>query len=160
VNRRRFLFSIVPSRAGEPPPYEGVHPDGAGSHAAERVPVNFKELKDLAENCDLLVLPAVPEAAANDGLIEIIGRLDKLQSERFRVLLAKVPPRPKTDGEKLRAELEKVGIPVFKAEIPLLTAFDRAYTGGVLVRDVKRDPYALFAWEAYEAAGREMIDGR
>jgi len=121
---------------------------------------NDEELKDLAENCDLLVLPAVPEAAANDGLIEIIGRLDKLQSERFRVLLAKVPPRPKTDGEKLRAELETVGIPVFKAEIPLLTAFDRAYTGGVLVRDVKRDPYALFAWEAYEAAGREMIDGR
>jgi hypothetical protein len=78
------------------------------------------------------------------------------------VLLVKVPPRPKTDGDKLRAELEHVGFPVFKAEIPLLTAFDRAYTGGVLVRDVKRDPYALPAWEAYAAAGKEssMADSK
>src|SRR4051794_29798036 len=38
VNRRRFLFSIVPSRAGEPPPYEGVHPDGAGSTRPPRIP--------------------------------------------------------------------------------------------------------------------------
>src|SRR3954465_14534226 len=31
VNRRRFLFSIVPSRCWWPPPYGGAHPAGAGS---------------------------------------------------------------------------------------------------------------------------------
>src|SRR4051812_45553159 len=31
VNRRRFLFSIVPSRCWWTPPYEGVHPAGAAS---------------------------------------------------------------------------------------------------------------------------------
>src|SRR5215212_7337493 len=34
VNRRRFLFSIVPSRCWWPPPYAGVHPAGAGSNIA------------------------------------------------------------------------------------------------------------------------------
>src|SRR3954453_10980499 len=42
-----------------------------------------EELKDLAENCDLLVLPAVPEAAANEGLIKIIERRKKQHSEGF-----------------------------------------------------------------------------
>jgi chromosome partitioning protein len=120
-----------------------------------------EDLEDLAENCDLLVLPAVPEGAANDGLIDILERLKKLKlpAARYRILLAKVPPKPKTDGQKLRAELLQGEFPVFEAEIPLLTAFDRAYCAGVPVYAVKGDPYARRAWAAYEAAGKEIING-
>jgi chromosome partitioning protein len=70
-----------------------------------------EDLKDLAESCDLLVIPAVPEGAANDGLIDILERLNKLSKARYRVLIAKVPPKPKT-GEKLRAELMQNETPV------------------------------------------------
>lgn len=118
-----------------------------------------EDLKDLAESCDLLVIPAVPEGAANDGLIDILERLKKLPAARYRILIAKVPPKPKTDGQKLRAELAQGEFPVFAAEIPLLTAFDRAYVAGVPVCAVKGDPYAKRAWEAYEAAGKEIING-
>jgi len=116
-----------------------------------------EDLKDLAENCDLLVIPAVPQGATNDGLIEILERLKKLRAARYRILLVMVPPKPKTDGQKLRAELVQGEFPVFEAEIPLLTAFDRAYCAGVPVYAVKGDPYAKRAWAAYEAAGKEII---
>lgn len=117
------------------------------------------ELKDLAESCDRLVIPAVPEGPANDGLIETLVRLDALPRVNYRVLITKVPPRPKRDGELLRAELETAGRPTFRTEIPLLTAYERAYNAGVPVYAVKGDPYAARAWAAYEAAGEELING-
>jgi len=117
------------------------------------------ELKDLAESCDLLIIPAVPEGPANDGLIETLARLNALPRVKYRVLLTKVPPRPKRDGELLRAELEAAGVPTFRAEIPLLTAYERAYNAGVPVYGVKGDPYAARAWAAYECAGEEIISG-
>ncbi len=117
------------------------------------------DLKDLAENCDLLVIPAVPEAAAVDGLIETLAKLQKMNFTRYRVLLTMVPPKPKTDGDRLRAKLIEEGIPVFQADIPRLTAFDKAYADGVAVYDVKDDRNAQRGWEAYAGAGKEIANG-
>jgi chromosome partitioning protein len=117
------------------------------------------DFKDLADNCDLLIIPAVPESTANDGLEETLAKLQKLQHSRYRVLLTMVPPKPRTEGEQLRAILTEQGIPVFQAEIPRLAAFDKASTAGVAVYDVKADRNAQRAWRAYEAAGKEIING-
>jgi chromosome partitioning protein len=117
------------------------------------------DFKDLAANCDLLVIPAVPESVATDGLTLTLTKLHELQHTHYRVLLTMVPPKPRTEGQQLRDMLTEQGIPVFHTEIPRLAAFEKAAAEGVAVNDVKNDRNAARAWETYEAAGKEIIDG-
>ncbi len=117
------------------------------------------DFRDLAENCDMLVIPAVPESVATDGLTHTLGKLHALAHTRHKVLLTMVPPKPRTDGQQLRDMLVSQGVPVFTAEVPRLAAFEKAAAEGVPVFSVKGDRAAGRAWEAYEAAGREMING-
>ena len=117
------------------------------------------DFRDLAENCDMLIIPAVPESVATDGLTHTLGKLHALAHTRHKVLLTMVPPKPRTDGQQLRDMLVSQGVPVFAAEVPRLAAFEKAAAEGVPVFSVKGDRAAARAWEAYEAAGREMING-
>jgi chromosome partitioning protein len=117
------------------------------------------DFKDLASNCDLLIVPAVPESVATDGLTHTLAKLRNLGNKRHRVLLTMVPPKPRTDGQQLRDMLTSEGIPVFSAEIPRLAAFEKAAAEGVPVYSVKDDRNAARAWEAYEAAGKEITRG-
>lgn len=99
------------------------------------------ELREMVDGCDLLVIPAVPNSLDTDGLLDTLAALTKLGSTKHRVLLTKVPPRPATDGDQLRAQLVAHGFPLFAAEIPLLKAYDKAAAQGVLVGGV-HDPRA------------------
>jgi chromosome partitioning protein len=117
------------------------------------------DFRDLAANCDLLVIPAVPESVANDGLTHTLAKLHQLKNDRHRVLLTMVPPKPRTEGQQLREMLRREGIPAFTAEIPRLAAFEKAAAEGVPVYSVRDDRNAGRAWDAYEAAGREIIRG-
>lgn len=116
------------------------------------------DFKDLAENCDMLVIPAVPESVATDGLTHTLAKLHALAHTRHRVLLTMVPPRPRTDGQQLRDALVTQGVPMFTAEVPRLAVFEKAAAEGVPVHAVKGDRNAARAWDAYEVAGREMVD--
>jgi chromosome partitioning protein len=118
------------------------------------------DFRDLAVNCDLLVIPAVPESVANDGLAHTLAKLHGLKNDRHRVLLTMVPPKPRTDGQQLREMLNQEQIPVFQAEIPRLAAFEKAAADGIPVYSVQGDRNAGRAWEAYEAAGKEILGGR
>ena len=53
------------------------------------------DFKDLASNCDLLVIPAVPESVATDGLTHTLAKLHSLGNKTHRVLLTMVPPKPR-----------------------------------------------------------------
>ncbi len=117
------------------------------------------DFKDLAENCDMLVIPAVPESVATDGLTHTLAKLHTLAHTRHRVLLTMVPPKPRTDGQQLRDALVAQGVPMFVAEVPRLAVFEKAAAEGVPVHAVRGDRNGTRAWEAYEAAGREMVDG-
>jgi chromosome partitioning protein len=117
------------------------------------------DFKDLASNCDLLVIPAVPESVATDGLTHTLAKLHSLGNKTHRVLLTMVPPKPRTDGQQLRDMLASEGIPVFTAEIPRLAAFEKAAAEGVPVYGVKDDRNAARAWDAYEAVGKEITHG-
>ena len=117
------------------------------------------DFRDLAANCDLLVIPAVPESVANDGLTHTLAKLHQIKNDRHRVLLTMVPPKPRTEGQQLREMLRREGIPAFTAEIPRLAAFEKAAAEGVPVYSVRDDRNAGRAWEAYEAAGKEIIRG-
>ena len=117
------------------------------------------DFKDLAGNCDLLIIPAVPESVATDGLTHTLAKLRSLGNTKHRVLLTMVPPKPRTEGQQLRSMLIAEGIPVFTAEIPRLAAFEKAAAEGVPVYSVKDDRNATRAWNAYDAAGKEITRG-
>lgn len=114
------------------------------------------DFRDLADSCDLLVIPAVPESVATDGLTHTLAKLHKLAHTRHKVLLTMTPPRPRTDAQQLRDMLTSQAVPVFSAEIPRLAAFEKAAGEGVPVFAIKDDRNAARAWEAYEAAGKEI----
>jgi hypothetical protein len=50
------------------------------------------DFRQVAEGCDLLVIPAVPETTATDGLTYTLAKLYEIGNDRYRVLLTKVPP--------------------------------------------------------------------
>jgi chromosome partitioning protein len=117
-----------------------------------------EELKDLAEGCDLLVLPSTPDALALEGLTLTVQALRRLGATRFKALLAVIPPRPSRDGDEAQLMFAERGLPAFHAGIRRLIAFQKAALTGKLVRDVD-DPRASWGWEDYEAVGKEILNG-
>lgn len=113
------------------------------------------DLKHLAESCDLLIIPAVPQALDTDGLILTIKALQKMKVAHFRVLVTKAPPMPQKEAQELLDQLKGLEVPVFETMVPALKAFSKASGSGVLVSQVD-DPRAARAWEAYEQIGKEM----
>ena len=118
------------------------------------------DLKALAEGCDMLVIPAVPAGLDTEGLILTLQALQEIGAERYRVLLTKVPPAPEPEGKELRAELTSQNIPIFSVDIPRLKVFDKAFYAGLTVGQMKTDRNAARAWDAYQTAGKELVDGR
>lgn len=113
------------------------------------------DLKELADGCDLLVIPTTPDALAIDALIQTVAALEKIGSERYRILLTIIPPRPSHDGEEARGLLEERGLPLFKGEIPRLVAFQKAALQGKPMNRIA-DPRAETAWKAYVGVGEEI----
>lgn len=117
------------------------------------------DFRDAAKGSDALVIPAVPESVATDGLIHTLTKLQDLGNQNYRVLLTMVPPKPRTEGTALRAMLNEQEIPVFTSEIPRLAAFEKAAADGVPVSAVQNDRNAARAWAAYESVAKELRNG-
>lgn len=119
------------------------------------------DFRDLAMNCDFLVVPVVPETEGIEGLTSTIERLDKIGSDRFKVLLTIVPPPPKgdRDSKQLREILREKKIPTFETQVPRLSTFDKAAAAGVPVYAVKDDKPDRIArsWAPYEAVGKDIL---
>ena len=135
--------------------------DGHFEHVIMDTEANpsIADFREVAKGCDLLVIPAVPETVATDGLTHTLSKLHEMGSDRYRVLLTMVHPSRHIEAKQLRTSLTQNDIPVFKAEIPRLAAFDKAAAGGVPVYAVN-DSRAERAWAAYEAVGKEICHGR
>jgi chromosome partitioning protein len=114
------------------------------------------DLQVLSEGCDLLVIPTIPATLDTDGLVLMLHALYEIGSDRYRVLLTKVPPPPEPDGPQLRAALTEQGVPLFAVDIPRLKAFEKAAAAGVPISEVD-DRRAKRGWEAYQAAGKELL---
>jgi chromosome partitioning protein len=115
-----------------------------------------EDVKHYATGCDLLVIPAVPESAASDGLFMTLNLLKSLGVTHHRVLLNRVRHNRRKEADDLRAALATMGVPTFLTEIPELAAFDKANAQGVPVFAV-HDERAARAWEAVQAVGKEII---
>jgi chromosome partitioning protein len=135
--------------------------DGHFQHVIMDTEANpsIADFQEVAKGCDLLVIPAVPETVATDGLTHTLAKLHELGSDRYRVLLTMVHPSRRTEADQLRTALIQNAIPVFVAEIPRLAAFDKAAAAGVPVY-AANDSRAARAWAAYEAVGKEIGHGR
>jgi chromosome partitioning protein len=117
---------------------------------------NREDLEALTDGCDLLVLPSTPDALALDALLATVEMLKSLGSDRYRVLLTMIPPRPSRDGEEAQAMLRDAGLPVFDTMIRRYVAFQKAALAGVTV-EAATDPRAPMAWEDYQTTGKEIL---
>ncbi len=112
------------------------------------------ELKDLVAGSDLLIVPTTPNHLDIDTTIKTTELLETWGA-KYKVLLTQVDSRTKT-GREAKILLEEAKVPLFKTEIPLLVAFERSSSRGIIIRDCV-DPRAQFGWSKYQAVGKEVL---
>lgn len=108
------------------------------------------------QGSDLLVIPTTPNHLDVDVTVKAVELLQPLKAN-FKILLTKVDARTR-NGREARKTLEELKLPIFKSEIPLLVAYEKASDKGVIVKDIS-DSRAKFAWSCYEAVGKEIMAG-
>ncbi len=113
-----------------------------------------EELEDLAQGSDLVILPTTPNSLDIDSTLKAVELLEPLKIN-YKVLLTRVDART-TNGRDARKILEEAKLPIFKTEIPLLVAFQRAPSRGVIVKDYP-DPRAGIGWSRYRSVGKEIM---
>lgn len=112
-----------------------------------------EDLKELADGCDLLVLPTGPNIVDLEPMLQTSTDLGG--AANHRALITLVPPKPNRDGELMRAELVESGIPVFQSMIRRSMGFPKAALEGVPVRDVS-ESRSRIGWLDYQALGKEV----
>ncbi|NWF58981.1 MAG: ParA family protein [Fischerella sp.] len=115
-----------------------------------------EDLEALVEGCDLLVLPTTPDALSLDALMQTVSTLKSLGADQYRILITRVPPKPRRDGEEAREMLTDAGLPVFKGSVRDAVAFQKAALAGVPVNKVA-DQRAKMAWRDYQHIGQEVM---
>lgn len=113
---------------------------------------NSDDLKELAEGCDLLILPTLPDVVSLEPMMQTAADLGEAN---YRALLAIVWPKPNRDGEQMQAELRSAGVPVFDAMIRRSIGFSKAALAGKPVRDLTGSD--RLAWLDYEKLGNEVL---
>ncbi len=117
-----------------------------------------EEMKEIVDGCDILVLPTTPDSLSLDALIQTVDLLKKMGTKKYCVLLTRIHPPPRREGEEAREFLEQQGYSLFQGKIREAIAFQKAANQGILVKDVK-DPRAKAAWKDYCAIGKEIYGG-
>lgn len=111
------------------------------------------DLKELAEGCDLLILPTLPDVVSLEPMMQTANDLGEA---RYRTLIAIVPPKPNRDGETMRSELKEAGVPVFNTMIRRSIGFSKAALAGKPVRDLTGGD--RMGWMDYENLGKEVME--
>ena len=109
------------------------------------------EQRTYAEGSNYVLAPCQPAASSIEQVVDLAEIL-KATGVPFGVLLAMCDRRRQVDARKTREVLERVGLPVLKSEITLLSAWPKAEAAGVAVRDARTDadrpdPGAVTAWQ-------------
>ena len=151
AENNRLPFKVVDEKAAPKyyRNYENVIIDTAARPDRE-------ELEALAEGCDLLIVPCTPDSLAIKALSLTIKALKEIGTDKYRILLTIVPPKPTRDGEETREMLTKAGLSMFETGIRSAIAFKRAALQGIPVYEVK-DRRAKDAWSDYVAVGEEIL---
>ena len=107
------------------------------------------DLKELADGCDLLILPTIPDVVSLEPMLATAEDLPP--DSNYRVLLCIVPPYPSKEGEQMRDDLIAGGIPVFETMIRRTSGFGKSAIAGIPIRDLKDK--SKIAWSDYKALG-------
>lgn len=118
-----------------------------------------EDLKEIVDGCDLLVLPTTPDTLSLDALIQTVELLKTLGTDKYKILLTRISPPPRREGEEARQFLNIAGFPLFKGQIREAVAFQKAANDGVLVHQIN-DRRAKIAWSDYQAIGKEIFSGK
>lgn len=151
---------------GKPLPFKvaGVNQSARYSKGCEHFVIDTEaraeedDLKEIVDGCDLLVLPTTPDTLSLDALLQTIELLKNLGTNKYKILLTRVAPPPRREGEEAREFLVLAGFPIFKGKIREAVVFQKAANEGVLVHQI-RDPRAKIAWSDYQAIGKEIVGG-
>lgn len=93
------------------------------------------EIQELAEGCDLLLIPTTPDSLAMETLTSITQCLPV--NANYRVLLTMIPPPPQKDGEEAFVALQENGFPVLERGIRYFKVYKNAATHGQPVYEVR-----------------------
>ncbi len=115
---------------------------------------NSEDLKEIANNCNLLILPSAPDALGIEALLETAASFGT--GINYKALLTIVPPYPNRQGEIMQNELKTQNIPVFETVINRSTSFQRAALLGVTVSEIKT-ALAAAAAASYKELGKEVL---
>lgn len=115
---------------------------------------NSEDLKEIANNCNLLVLPSAPDVLGLEALLETCAAFGA--GVNYKALLTIVPPFPNRQGEIMQNELKDQNIPVFNTVINRSTSFQRAALLGITVGEIKT-ALAAAAAASYKKLGREVL---
>lgn len=110
------------------------------------------DLQELADGCDLLILPTIPDVVSLQPMLATANDLPS--SSNYRVLICVVPPYPSKEGEQMKDDLISGGVPVFNTTIRRTSGFGKAAIAGIPIRDL-RDKTRV-AWEDYKVLGKEV----
>ena len=111
------------------------------------------DLKELAEGCDLLILPTLPDIVSLDPMLQTANELGNAS---YCALITVVPPKPNRDGEQMQTELKAAGVPVFNTMIRRSIGFSKAALAGKPVRDLSGGD--RLGWMDYERLGKEVME--
>ncbi|BAQ66109.1 ParA family protein [Geminocystis sp. NIES-3709] len=114
------------------------------------------ELIDLATGNNLIIIPTTPNHLDLDATVKAVEMLKKHNVNNYKILLTKVDSRT-VNSRTAKKFLEGKNLPLFKAEIPLLIAFEKASQNGKTVKDYS-DSRAKQAWKQYENVGKEILN--
>jgi chromosome partitioning protein len=114
-------------------------------------------LEQLSSGCDLLIVPTTPDPLAVQGLIVAVNDLQHLNASKYRILITKIPPHPRLEGEDTQKALIEQGFPVFQTMIRRIAAFEKAPGFGVPVYNVPAYG-ADQGWQDYVSACKEVIN--
>ena len=116
-----------------------------------------KELRQLAERADVILVPSGPSALELDATRELLDYLDDETNaaRKLRVVLTRVPPVGRA-GEEAREDLRDGGATVCNTLVRHYAAYQKAAEAGALARDIA-DAKAAAAWEDVMSLSRELV---
>lgn len=116
-----------------------------------------KEIKKLAEQADLILVPSGPSALEIEATYELLDYLmhDLDAARKAQVVLTRVPPVGRA-GEEAREDLREAGVTVLNTLVRQYAVYQKAAEVGLLCRDI-RDERAEAAWEDILALSREVL---
>jgi chromosome partitioning protein len=114
------------------------------------------ELREIADGCDFLVVPTIPDAMSLDATLVTVRDLANLGGAgKFKILLTICPPPPITEAQQAREAIAAAGLPIFRSQIRRLMGFPRACSEGLTI-DMLRDDRAPLGSADYRQVGLEI----